>query len=468
MKRILIAIHLDSFFTGLIGVARLLKDTGRYEPVMYFAQRYQTVQRDIEICRKEGIECLGAAQQLLKLKPTDGKLPVLNKVFNFILERLSNDSQNKIKTYVNNNFLFQLWKLSRTLQLARKMIRKEHLSLLILGGDVTHYDTSVYIKAAHLENIRAVIIAGWMINQDENAEAFKYDVNYHLIGWFNRLIGLLYPDWVYNYRGLRMLRLPGGHVFARELLGLVPPLPWTLHSGYADAITVESTAMLDACIREGLPLKQLVFTGSIIHDTLARVTKERLQRRESLYKDLALPSNRPLLLCTLPPNEFYRIGGLPQCDFHNYDELIKFWVPALAAVEGWNVIITLHPSVQYETMHYIEQWGVKIARVHTAEIVPLCDALVSYGSTVTQWATVCGKPVINYDVFRYRPVDFAGIEGLLAMEEQDEFLAVLHRLTSDRKWYEEVAARQAACAGYWGQPDGLVGARMIELFDRLI
>jgi hypothetical protein len=314
----------------------------------------------------------------------------------------------------------------------------------------------------------AVVAAGWMIHQDENAEAFMWDPRIDARRVLNRFVGRLYPQWLYEYKGRRLLRLPGAHVLAREWLGLAPPSPWTLHSGYADAITVESHAMLDACVREGLPAHQLVFTGSAVKDVMAVALADAQRRCEQLYAELGLPQGRPLILCALPPDEFYREGGRPECDFRSHRELVEFWVATLAGIPGWNVVLSLHPSLRADDWRDLERPGVRISDRHTAELVPLCDVFVASVSTTIQWATACGKPVINYDVYRYRQEDYRSIGGMMLMEERDAFASALARLTGDRTFYGDMVARQRACAEYWGRLDGKAGERIVALVDRLI
>jgi hypothetical protein len=119
-------------------------------------------------------------------------------------------------------------------------------------------------------------------------------------------------------------------------------------------------------------------------------------------------------------------------------------------------------------MRYIEDWGVKIAQEPTPTVIPLCDLFVASVSSVIRWAIACAKPTINYDVYRFRYVDYLDVDGILAMEEQDAFLSALHRLTSNAAFYAEVKARQEKWASYWGNLDGGTDERMLALFDELI
>jgi hypothetical protein len=76
--------------------------------------------------------------------------------------------------------------------------------------------------------------------------------------------------------------------------------------------------------------------------------------------------------------------------------------------------------------------------------------------------------VINYDVYRYRYTDFVGIEGVLTFEEQDEFISILRRITSDATYAMEIRRKQAAIAPLWGRLDDKSGQRMVELVRRLL
>lgn len=475
-KKILLAIHLDTFFSGLVGVARLLKESEQYEPLLFFAQDYANLYGDLAICEAEKLPYLyprGPMTRLVGITSADGRPPLIRRLIKQWLSYFPKATTRMIVSWFRevtiDTVFYQYWKLSSRLRYITCLIREESISLVVLAGDVIHYDTSVFTKAAHLEHIPAVIVPGWMADATEPAEAFGYDPRYQLQQrWTNRLAGRLYPHWVYKYKGQELIRLPAGHVLAREWLGLAPPSPWILHSGDADAIALESEAMREYCLSAGLPPDQLALTGSVNHDNLVKILKEATQRRADLYRRLDLPADRPLILSALPPNEFYRTGGRPECNFQVYEELVEFWVQSLAAVKGYNVVISLHPSIKFEQLQYIEQWGVRIARDHTVGLVPLCDIFVASVSTTIQWAIVCGKPVVNYDVYRFGYTDYALAKGVITVEEKKGFIAVLQRLVKDRAFYEDIAMCQKACSDRWGRLDGLASERILQLFDQLV
>jgi hypothetical protein len=133
-----------------------------------------------------------------------------------------------------------------------------------------------------------------------------------------------------------------------------------------------------------------------------------------------------------------------------------------------NVIIALHPSVPPAEAVKLERYGARVAPLNTAGLVPLCELFVASISSTIRWAIACGKPVVNYDVYRYRYTDFVGIEGVLTFEEQDDFVLALRRLTTDPAFAAEICRKHAAVAPLWGRLDGQSGQRMVDLVRRLL
>ena len=471
LKRALLVIHTNTYFTCLLPVARMLKRSGKYEPVFFFSRTYPTITQDLGVCQAERIPCLDQNGESVKA------LPSVSPAVDVDQEPASRQRVGqRVKQLVlrpfrglglRNNVLYQLWYLGRRIRFAHQLIIQQRPALLVLAGDNAGYDTPVLTKVGHEERISSVVVPSWMGGASKVAESCLYNPVFSMERWTNRIVGAFYPRWVYEHKGRKLLRLPAGRALAMEWLGLAPPLPWVWHSGYADAIAVESEAMFQYCRQEGLPSSQLVLTGSVAHDVLAKNLKETVKRRTDLYNKLGLPAGWPMILCALSPDQLYGTGGRPECDFQTYDELVQFWMQSLADIEGYNVVISLHPSVKYEEMKYLEQWGGKIARENTVSLIPLCDVFVASISSTIQWAIACGKPVVNYDVYRYRYTDYVEVEGVMTMEEKDEFVSALRRLTQDHEFYAEMVARQAAGAGQWGRLDGHAADRMLQLFNQL-
>lgn len=437
----LLVVHTNTYFSNLLPIARLLARSGAYEPQFLFANAYPMLPRDEAICLAEGF------------------------MFEIAASRSPPSWPVRVARYrLRNNPVYTLGKLATTIRALRRSLQRKNVGLMILPAD-NRYDLAAYVKAAHEEGIPAVVVPAFMAAADEWAQFVAGDPDHDAERLANRVTATVYPRWAHTYQDKPLLAQPASEVVARQLLGIAPPSPWTLHSGHADAIAVESEAMRQYCLVEGVPARQLVLTGSMDHDRMHERANEADALREALYRRLGMPAGRPMLLTALPPDQLYG-RGRPQCDFQDYGGLVRFWLQSLAAGDTFNVVISLHPSVKRETMAYVEDWGAKIVGDNVSTVIPLCEAYVASVSATIQWAIACGKPVLNYDVYRYRYPDYVGVRGVLNVEEQGAFVGCVKRLC-DPQYREELRAKQAQDAKYWGVLDGKAGERLLELFSEL-
>ncbi|MGC3972590.1 MAG: hypothetical protein QM775_36175 [Pirellulales bacterium] len=225
--------------------------------------------------------------------------------------------------------------------------------------------------------------------------------------------------------------------------------------------------MIDYYLACGLPREQIIDTGSPANDVLAEYAATAPKRRVELLRELGLNDDRMLVVAALPPDFLYLDGGRPECDFRKYDELVAFWHRSLTSLKNCNVLLSLHPSVSPEAFRHLETEHLRIGPGNTASLVPLGDLYVASVSSTIRWAVACGKPVINYDVYRYRYTDYLHVPGVATMEEQAEFVAELKRTTEDAAYLRERTLRQQSVADRWGRLDGLAGRRLLELFQDL-
>lgn len=459
MKHAMLIIHTNTYFNGLLPVAINLKKSGRYAPRFFFCSAYPTLSHHLDLCNQEGLsfhtnysEALDSAKKQLR------KMPI------FIWSGLKY-VKSIISRIVYENFLAQTLLLYNRIKFFRKFISEQGISLVILPAD-NRYDQAAIVKAAHDEQVPVVVIPQFMASALEWAEYVWEKREYNAGSLINRFACYLFPRWGNEHKGRRLIALPAAQVFAREWLGIAPPLPWILHSGHADALAVESEAVRDYCIAEGLQPEKIKVTGSSTHDDISAILSKATQKRFELYADLTLPNDRPLILSALPPDSIDL--GRPECEFKNYDDLIEFWCRTLAAIKNYNIVICLHPSVTVQEMKHIERYGVTISKEPTSELIPLCEIFVASISATIQWAIACGKPVVNYDVYRYRYTDYANVEGVISIEDKNDYANTLQLLTSDANYFAEMAARQSVHASRWGRLDGRACDRLMQLFDELI
>lgn len=453
---------IDAHFTELVRVARMLAQRAEYEPIVFFAERYPNFEKDVATCHGERIHCLSPEGERiappgpsLRSASVPGPKP---SAVNRVLDRLP-------ETLYVSALATPLW-----LQGYRSSLRKiggildRHRPwLIVLAEDNPGYLTSAYCRAGHDRGVASVIVPYTVATRLEPSEAY-YEVEAHQVRGLNRAVARLFPRWVHEHRQRRLLRLPAGKLIALEALGLAPPDPWTHLSGTADAIAVESERMHEHYRREGLPEERLVDTGALYDDILAQNLAAAAVHRRVVLNEAGLVDDKLLVLCALPPDQFSCIR--PGREFEDQHALLEYLVEVLGSA-GVNVIYRLHPRTRSEDMAFLRQRGAKILDRDTAALVPLCDVFVASVSATIRWAIACGKPVINWDIHRYRYHDFDAAGGVVTIEDKSDFQTVVRDITGDRTTYEALAARQAAVQRQWANLDGKAAARLHQLFDRL-
>jgi hypothetical protein len=470
--RVLVVAHTTTFLTELSLFGELIRARVDAKVLFYCAFGHWTASDFAKTCAADSVTCLlePLMESLARLDPkaSAGKMPVLSlqnratgPIFR-ILERAAAALPGVGPSFIAERLTFA----SRAAEI-EALFAAVGPRLLVLGGDMPGYDTSLFVKIAHASGVPVVVVPSTMSNGLEQAEVYYGDPAYHVTGWARNLIAALFPKWVRRHKDKRLFRCPPGRVLAMELAGIAPPQPWIFNSGYADAIAMESEAMIDYYAQAGMKHDRMVLTGSLSDDAMAGRLRQTAPLRRDLCRQLGFDPERPLILTALPPDFLYLTGGRPQCDFQDYRQLVEFWIDSLAELQNCNCLVALHPSVDVGSMRWIERAGVRIASWKTANIVPLCDVYVASISSTIRWAIACGKPVVNYDVYRYRYTDFLGVPGVLATEDQQEFRGLLGRLAGDERYRDEIARAQKRAAARWGLLDGQVGDRMLAVVERL-
>jgi hypothetical protein len=350
------------------------------------------------------------------------------------------------------------------LRSARKAMAHLKPAVILAAEDNVETPSPAIVRAGRDAGVPTVVVPFTLSNADEFKESLADSEERSLKGWLNRLVAWRYPQWAVEHRQRRFLRLPGYKALALEWLGLAPPRPWVPNDGAWAALAVESPAMLQRYLTMGLPPGRLHLTGAISDDVLA-AGRSAAPLRRTLCAELGLASERPLLVCALPPDQTG--GRRAHCEFSAYQDLVAFFIRSIQGLGDFQAVVSLHPRTSPGIRSLIESLGGKVSSRPTLELVPLCDLYLASVSATIRWAIACGVPVLNYDVYKYRYDDYAGVGGVLNVETGEAYLAALKRLTSNPQYLAEVSARQEACASSWGHRDGQSVRRFVALMDAL-
>lgn len=468
-KKILVVVHTNTWFTEMFRVTMLLLKSQEFEPVVHFVYDYPTIKDDIQKIKALGIQYTVFSDVNQSHKPF--LIRWFMKLLGFVSYVLTHPKLRVVSQYFSFGIvvLNSLLRSLNEMSVFKKVIRQNDIKLVVMGGDLVGYNTPEVVKAAHTCGIACAIVPSTMSDGTEQAEAYYFDRNFSADAIENKFVAKIWPKWKKQHKQKTLVRLHAAEIINRQLLKLDPPLPWISSSTRGDCIIVESRAMKDYYLRCGIAEKLLQDAGSISNDELAKGFRNQGALRESLLKELGLDLGKKMILTALPPDSLYMTGGRPECEFKTYRELTIFWVEALKKkASNYNIVISLHPSVNIEDFRYLESENVKISGKSIVYLIPLCDIFVASVSSTIRWAIACAKPVVNYDVYIYRYADFMKVKGVIYLDKSKDYLETIQKLNEDNEFLTSVQNQIATEASYWGNTDGREGERILGVFGDLI
>lgn len=446
---------------GRVGL--LLASSRRYEPRFHFTDRFPGFEVASAVCTEHGIRYDFSEEDLWSEAVVAGP-GRRGRAWAALKIRL--DPWLRRRSVGTPLLVRRRRRLLRAVvQTHRTALQAVRASLLILPEDNVETGAA-WVAAGHDLGVPSVVVPFTVAKASEAAGSYYVRSQHSLRRWDNRLLALWKPQWSFRYRGRRLTRLPAYQAWAMERLGMAPPQPWVLHSGFSDAIAVESARMMEHYVGEGLPPQRLRLVGSLADDELRRDRERAAETRALLAAEHGLDPSGRLLVCALPPSQF---GALPaEIEFDDYPSLLRAWTAALADLAGWNVVLRLHPRVADDEEIRPSLGDLPVSTMETTRLVAACDVYVASVSATIRWAIASGVPVVNYDVYRFGYDDYDDVAAVLTVDTLADFRDSLGRLTADDAWYADLAAAQRQESHQWGLSDGRCGERLLELFESLI
>jgi hypothetical protein len=346
----------------------------------------------------------------------------------------------------------------------RKLLRLHKIDLVVVTEDSVAGRSRALIATAARMGVPVLLLPFTIPNPREAARILGRGRAYQ-VGLLARGLAALRPAWLRQMAEGRLIRVPVGQAIMNELVGIAPAQPWIDNTGPA-TIAVESRAMVRHYRDMGLAEKQLILTGSLADHVLEQSLRERTLRQAELRARFRL-SDKPLLLCALPPDQLTSGGAISE--FNNYEKLLAAWTAALRSVaESFAIVVRPHPRIDEPMLEQLQQAGVAVCWDDTATLVPLCDLYVAAISATIRWAIACGKPVLNYDVYRYRFDDYVGVSGILNVFDIDAFNQALADLAGNPERLASMTLAQSSVAEDWGCLDGESSHRIKSLVTSLL
>jgi hypothetical protein len=330
------------------------------------------------------------------------------------------------------------------------IIDRERIDAVLIPEDIVGNIWPVVINTGHKRGIPTLVLPYTLANREEAVQGLK-DVPAFQTKQ-NKVAARMYPKWRYREKGIDLVRLPSSHIFAHEDLGITPPDPWMMNSGYSDKILVDSQATLEYFLAGGIPRSQLSIVGSVSQDRMFRLRQNRAAHLEQLRRELGLSGDKPLLLISGCPNQL--TSPVPYCEFNSIAAVAAHVGESVAPLAAeYHLVVRPHPNfVEFGAL--LEPFGIVTSTQPTSSLVPLADLFVAFASATIRWAIACGIPTVNYDVFTYGYGDFAAAKGVATVSGSKEFRDLVRSLVPGSAPLQAHWSRAQAAGAHWSMMDG--------------
>jgi hypothetical protein len=342
----------------------------------------------------------------------------------------------------------------------RQSLVNRRIEAILIPEDIVGSVWPVAIHAGHDAGIPTLVLPYTLANREEAIQSLKGAPHYQTHP--NRVAAALYPRWRYREGSIDIVRLPSGHIFAHEDLGISPADPWMMNSGYSDRVLVDSRAAFEYFLAGGVSQEQLQVVGSVSQDRMFELHQGRAEHLARLRRELSLSGSKPMLLISGCPNQLS--ATVPHCEFKTIDEVAQFVGESVAPLaSSYHLVARPHPNFT-DFGRMLEPFGVTTTELPTSSLVPLADVFVAFASATIRWAIACATPTVNYDVFHYGYGEFAAAKGVASVSGSVEFRELVRSLVPGAPAYQALAAKARHDSAEWSVMDG----RSIERIEQEI
>lgn len=261
------------------------------------------------------------------------------------------------------------------------------------------------------------------------------------------------------------LMYPPDYILARERLGLTVKDAWSTHGGTAEALAVESGAMMKHYIAQGLPRAKLVLTGTPYADTLHGALNSHVSYRNAFDRADTIKPGEVSVLVSWPPNFHSTRGTL--CDFPDYRSMTSAVISHLRTLKPAKLTFSLHPATTTDDRIALSRLGIVAEPQDVIDLIPRHDIYITCFSGTIRWAVASAKPVVNYDLYGFRLPDFDECPGVLTVNTMQSFQQVTKSLFEDHGRYQAIAAAQKTVSSRWAILDGRNTENLCSLAERM-
>lgn len=326
--------------------------------------------------------------------------------------------------------------------LLNRAVREIQPHCVILPAE-NRYRLSQIAKFFRMKRVPVVVVPSWFNSSQELIASGQYVRAGRLKAFIaSKIVG---PSVLACHQSQLLLPRPLSVLLLQKTLHYVPLNPWVLHSGFASAILVESRAHAQLAVDYGLDAQRLRVVGSVVLDRLGASSLSSMRER-----------GRTQVLIAIPPD--MTESRRDQLEGHDWDAIVIRLCSLAKLAPDIDFVAVYHPS-ELKRVTYIAG-NLSFSDAPIEQILPEVDVFVASVSSTIAWALALGISVVNWDVYRYRYVDYLGSSALYS-DRWDDLEALFSQAL-------QLATETRHPDPDWGQIDGQGVERLILELRQLI
>lgn len=385
-----------------------------------------------------------------------------SRFFEFKLSKAASKIWNVLSSHLFVvGLLDELVRIKKNSKRIRNFLVSNRANLIIMGGVIADHDMNLWIKVASENEVKTLVIPAWVANELEPTSSMLTGHSREIRkvkSGFARSIQRRIPEAFIKIGEEDFARMPLPSLVARKFFNILPKKPWILHSGGQTRTALQSKAQIELASSYGLNSQVMVETGTPELDDIARAVK--MNSREEICTRYNLDPGRPIVLWAVAPDMFEHRRTLIG-DFHSHSEFFSNVSGLLEESFDGNVLYSLHPSLRTAEMEISKFQQTRILNENITNVLPFSDLYVATISATIAFALALGIPILNFDFYRYRYLDYVGEETCLYVEQFSELKEVVNGYV-----LHGIPKRHIMNAR-WGRLDGLATARIIKQISSL-
>jgi len=321
-------------------------------------------------------------------------------------------------------------------KIAVSFLNRHSPEMIIIPYEAIGYFYDVLLGVARKKQIPILTLPFCYVSTEDTLKWFCSIPNgaesYGVNTLFRKFIKKHYKDWVHCYADQEFFRLTPYYVWARILNGVAKPKPWIDNYGFANKVIVESDQAKKFLIDNGVPESSLRVCVSPSYEFMGMIISDKETYRQDLLTSLGFypDSKKKLILISLP--DVFDLTRYKKCEFQHHRELVDFMMTPLQDQEDADIVISLHPRLDKNSVEYLEIPGrIRISEKTLIELLPCCDAFITITSAAIKYAIPCKIPIIEYDIIGFESNHYKSASVIRVDKKEDYIREVKNMLISE-------------------------------------